>query len=255
MPDWERTPQKECGVIVGCDNAQEWLLEWWWERYHAENDYPVTFVDMGMSEAKHNWCSERGEIIRLDLDASFVKSRNDIDSKLVDQWDSLPYIWNSRNAWFKKPFALLLSPYERTVWLDLDCEVLGSLHGLFSQYAQCELAMAREHRSDNLPLGHPDIVYNGGVIVFQHGFFLIQKWAEDALTRNHQFLGDDFLLSALVYETGYAMLELPQIYNWRIVHGISLNAVIVHWVGKKNFIKKCGGVKPALEDFYRAWNR
>jgi hypothetical protein len=214
----------------------------------------VSFIDFGMSDAAQSWCRERGECIALNLDMDFIKPKEEIHPDLVRTWDGWVDRWNSRKAWFKKPFALLQSPYRKGVWLDLDCEVLGPIDVLFSQYGECELAMAREYRSADLAFMHPDIVYNGGVIVFQHGSCLIQKWAEDAITRNHQFLGDDFLLSALIYEKGHIMTELPDIYNWRIVNGINLNAVIMHWVGKKNFIKEFRGIKPALQDFVKCVN-
>ncbi len=238
---WQSPPEKECGVLAGCDRAQEWLLEWWWERYSAENAFPVTFVDFGMSEQMHRWCAQRGDMAVIDLDMSFIASRSRTEEKS-----------NPRTAWFKKPFALLHSPYKKSIWLDVDCEVLGPIDALFSQcQGACELAMAREYRCEHLPHLHPDIVYNGGVIVFCHGSAIIQKWAEETIVRNQDFVGDDFLLSALIYEQGLNVEELPEIYNWRIVNGVNLNAVIVHWVWKKNVIKTYGGLKPLLKDFYK----
>ncbi len=253
MFEWERSPDKECGVITGCDCAQEWLLEWWWERYSAENAFPVTFIDFGMSSQIRDWCRERGELIVVDLDMSFVKSKEEIDPQLADLWDSWVDRWDSRKAWFKKPFALLHSPYRKGIWLDLDCEVLGPLDALFSECTLLsQVAMARERKMDLLPRFHPNLVYNGGVIAFLHGSEIIQKWAKAAVTRNHCFFGDDFLLSALIQEEGLEIVELAEIFNWRIVKGINLDAVIVHWVGAKNYIKECRGIKPSLDHFYRA---
>lgn len=249
---WKRAPQKPCGVIAGCDVAQEWLLEWWWERYHAGNAFPVTFVDLGLSEKAHRWCAERGEVVVIDLDMSFVRSKQEIDPDLVVLWDSWVDRWDSRKAWFKKPFALLHSPYETSIWLDLDCEVLSSIQALFSMVDRSfEVALARERRKDHLPKWHSDLVYNGGVIVFKHGSSIIEKWAQATLSRNQFFLGDDFLLSAIIREENLSIIELEEIYNWRIVKGVDLNAVIVHWVGAKSFIRECGGIKPYLEQFYR----
>lgn len=250
--EWKAKPEKPCGVLCGSDKHQEWLLPWWWERYHAENDFPVTFIDFGMTEEAHLWCKERGDVVLLDLDMSFIKPKEEIHPELVKIWNSWDLAWEKRKAWFKKPFALLQSPYRCAVWLDLDCEVLGSIAELFTKCDEIsQLALVREWRSENLPYQHPDVVYNGGVIVFQHGSEIIQQCAKDTVTRNHCFAGDDFLLSQLIYEKRLQVVELPEIYNWRIVKGINLNTVIFHWVGKKNYIKYHGGIKPSMNEFYK----
>jgi hypothetical protein len=261
MCAWKRKPEKEYGVIVGCDSAQEWLLEWWWERYSAENAFPVSFVDMGMSPSAQQWCRKRGELIALNLDMSFIKLRKEIEPELVHKWDYSsevsPDIWESRSKWFKKPFALLHSPFKRSVWLDLDCEILGSIHALFSQDASSELALVREYASSHLPRIHPDVRYNGGVIVFAHGSEILQKWAGAAVTRNHCFPSDDVLLSALIYEWQFPVLDLPEIYNWVLRWGLNINAIIHHWCGPagKAYIKNQGGIKPALQALFRGERR
>ena len=249
--EWKNQPLQPRGVLCGSDKEQEWLLPWWWERYSADNEYPVTFIDFGMTDAAHDWCRERGDVVLLKQDMHFIKSREEVDSDLARVWDDWNFAWDKRKAWFKKPFALLYSSYQCGVWLDLDCEVLGSIEALFSTCdSTSQLALAREWRSQDLPYLHPDVVYNGGVIVFQHGSSIIQQWAQDTLTRNHQFAGDDFLLSQLIYEQQLQVVELPEIYNWRIVKGINLSTVIFHWVGKKNYIKSHGGIKPSLKEFF-----
>jgi hypothetical protein len=249
--NWARKIEAQFGVICGTDAHQEWLLPWWWERYSACNNFPVTFVDYGMTQSARQWCEKKGELIALDIDMGFVKTREEIDPELVPIWDAW-VDWNSRKAWYKKPFALLHSRYGRGVWLDLDCEVLGSIEPLFSLCdSESQIALAR-HRNDHLPRFHPDIYYNGGVIVFEHGAEIIERWARDAVERNQYFPGDDFLLTALVRECQLKIIELPDIYHWNIINGINPNAVIVHWMcNKKNYIKAYGGMKPLLENFYR----
>jgi hypothetical protein len=100
---------------------------------------------------------------------------------------------------------------------------------------------------------HPDIFYNGGVIVFAHGSEILPKWAEAAIARNHCFPGDDFLLSTLIYELKFPVRELPEIYNWALCWGLNINAIILHWVGVsgKVYIKNHGGIKPALQALFR----
>lgn len=239
-------------MLCGADQHQEWLLSWWWERYRAENEYPVTFVDYGMTPHAHQWCAERGEIISLNFDTRLIKSKEEIDPHFVHLWGSREEMWIARRSWFQKPFALLQSPYQRCVWMDLDCEVLKPIDFLFSQWdKKSQLALVRDYSTEHLPKLHPDIIYNGGVIVFEYGSSIIQEWAHLCMTQNHRFSGDDAVLSQLIYEKRLEVVELPEIYNWRIVRGIDMNVVIWHWLGKKNFIKDFGGIKPALEGLLR----
>ena len=98
----------------------------------------------------------------------------------------------------------------------------------------------------------PDLLYNGGVIVFQHGSTLIQKWAQGAIEMNHRFLGDDQLLSYLIRLHRVEVQELPEIYNWRPSQWLNFNAIVIHWVtaGGKEHIRKYGGMKPHFDAFF-----
>lgn len=248
--EWQRTPEKGCGVIVGCEQTQEWLLPWWWERYSAENDLPVTFVDVGMTHAARTWCASKGELILLGIDSSFVKSKEHIPVDVAQYWEGFygPTLWASRPHWFKKPFICLSSPYQHSLWLDLDCEILSSIGDLFSERAQ--LALVREQATEHFPRLHPETRYNGGVIAFAHGAEIIRDWAQAALVRSGEFWSDDALLSALIYEKEWPVAELSEIYNWKLSKGLNLNTVIHHWVGSagKAYIKKHGGIKEHYQD-------
>ncbi len=39
------------------------------------------------------------------------------------------------------------------------------------------------------------------------------------------------MLSFIIESDNVEIVELPEEYNWRMKHGISLDAVIIHWVG------------------------
>ncbi len=43
------------GVIVASDLSQEWLLPWWWDHYKNFNNFPVTFVDLELSNKMKTW--------------------------------------------------------------------------------------------------------------------------------------------------------------------------------------------------------
>lgn len=248
---WIRKPDKEYGVLCGCDQQQEWLLPWWWSRYQEENNLPVTFIDFGMTQQARRWCQDHGEVSVLHLDTSFIKSKKDICPHSAQKWEGFygPTLWLARKSWFQKPFALLHSPYKKTLWMDLDCETLSSITDIFHYCDDSQLAAVPEYASALLA----DVRYNGGVIVFIHGAEIIQKWAEAAILRNHCFWSDDALLSALIQEQQGYIAELPDIYNWRISRGININAIIHHWVGSagKAYIENFGGIKPRLRAFLR----
>lgn len=248
--------KEKYGILCGAERSQEWLLPWWWARYREHNDYSVTFIDFGMSEEMLKWCAERGEVVTLENEL-FVAHRSAIDPSLVKEWEDAYgwTIWNARLTWFKKPFAFLHSRYKRGIWIDLDCEVLGPLDPLFKYCnASSQLGMVRDYTADHLPKFHPQAHYNGGVIVFEHNAPILQKWAEDALTRNHLFSGDDKLLSDLIYSKQINVVEIPEIFNWRLARGFNLSAVILHWVGSggKAYIRTHGGLKPSLDAFYHS---
>ncbi len=249
---------KKFGVLCGAEKSQEWLIPWWWSRYREHNAFPVTFIDFGMTDEMRSWCGERGTVCSVELDVSSISPRENIDSTLAKEWEKLYgwRVWSARRTWFKKPFALLKSPYKVGIWIDIDCEVLGSLKPLFHDFdSSSELALVREYSCEHLTLEDPNVRYNSGVIVFQKGAPIIEKWAEGAITQNQVFGGDDLLLSHLIRQCKSTVIELPEIYNWRMARGLNLNAVILHWIGKggKAYIRKHGGLKPSLDSFYQSW--
>lgn len=254
-PEWTREATLPFGIICGVDEGQEWLLPWWWSRYSALHNYPVTFCDFGMSPESKRWCEERGEVIPIAIPSGVVALQGKLHPRLTAHAETLygQRLWSSRPHWFKKPFAILSSRYEKGLWLDVDCEILRSIESV----ASCEIkidetALVRDYTHSTLPSHHAAIRYNGGVILFQHGNPLMIEWAEKALSMNHLFIGDDQLLSYLIQEGKASVKELPEIYNWKLLRGINFDSVILHWVGEggKEYVRKYGGIKPLLEGFF-----
>jgi len=235
------------GILVASDAQQEWLLPWWWERYADKNSAPVAFVDLGMSKEKRAWCEAKGEVIVLSVSDKCFSSEK-IDKKICQSWEQSygPAIWKVRKSWFMKPLAFLQTPYRRTIWLDLDCEVLGSVEKLFDSCSPSKIAFVREYGWDGVSAEHQEVIYNSGLVVYERGAELIYQWAKMALSENHRFLGDQQLLSHIIFSQKWKVQELPYIYNWRIAQGALPEAIVVHWVGSwgKNYIKLFGGVKP-----------
>lgn len=242
MAEWNSNPSSfKDGIIVGCSAEQEMLLSWWWMNFRLHNNHPVTFVNFGnMSSIAQQWCADRGELVTIEVPDNLVTPKERIDPQLVQLWDSIHRdMWIIREQWFKKPFALLKSPYERTLWLDLDCQVRGSLSPLFST---CEnpagIAMAKEADwQQTLNLSRKMIlpgqqVFNSGVICYKRHSPVITELAKEAPLQNHLYFGDQHLLIHLLYASNLEFSTFSSLYNWSVHEGLNMQAVILHWMGK-----------------------
>ncbi len=208
------------GIIVGSDQTLEWLLPWWIENYRKHNCYPVAFIDFGLSFEKKKWCSAHGDLIPLRM----LDFADDVSMDLAKKWEeeSGNQFWQARASWFKKPFALLKSPFDRTLWIDIDCEIRGSLAPLF----HFDFAMAQDYAALS-----PYPIYNSGVVAFRKDHPLLAKWTDAALKKHRFFRGDQELFSHLIYEEKIQIDEIPPEYNWSRLQEENPNAIIQHWHG------------------------
>lgn len=244
---WQKSPKGE-GIVVAADETVEWLLPWWFAKLRLQNTLPVCFVDLGLSYYGRSFCEKRGEMIQLSC------SLPEVFVPHTKEWEILfgSDIKKRRENWYKKPFAFLLTPFEKTLWLDVDCEVLKSLDGLFVRSGDIHLACEsptthlREQHLQTIEEG--EILYNSGVILYHHGSPLIEKWAEAVLKKKEQFLSDQHVLSHLIKDISYPIHPLEAEYNWRMAWGLNIHAAIVHWVGSwgKEFIRRYGGIGEEL---------
>ena len=230
------------GIIVASDEKQEWLLPWWWDNYSQHNDFPVTFIDFGLSSKAKDWCRERGELIELPV-LSFEASR---DQALEDKavfWESIyegRNWWDKRILWHKKPIAMLQSPYKKSLWLDTDCEVKGNLGSVFSQILSedalliCpELDEMQEFDRLHGHLLKEEVLFNSGVVGFIRGSTQVMNWALSTVSDHGAHWSDQNLLSRLIHENKWPVQILDRIYNWReCTHGKNPEVKITHWVGE-----------------------
>lgn len=234
---------KTQGILVASDHHQEWLLKWWWERYSKHNTYPVAFVDFGMSQEMRDWCKEKGELIpfphpiKVKSNFKIIKMIEAIHTNKVSSPNTTKMLLN-RNSWFKKPLAFTLTPFEKTIWIDLDCEILGSLAPLFAFES---LALAKNV--------HKIFSYNSGVVVYDKNSPIIIKWARDAEKASEHFVGDENFLTYLILSENIKINELPPQYNWTVDRGLNIDVLIFHWLSPKGkqIIKDFGGLSFLLE--------
>ncbi len=233
------------GILVALDEKAEWLLPWFWIRYSAHNTLPIAFVDLGLSHYGKSFCSEKGILLTLESMPELSALTDD-----VDKWQTLlgNNIEESRSAWRQKPFACLQTPFERTLWLDLDCEVIQSLDSLFELKEGVYLAEETEASISSgreLQVVYADeMLYNSGVILYSHDAPLIKKWAQAVLDEGDAFYSDQHVLSRVIYTHKMSVKTLHENYNWRMSRGLNIQAAIVHWVGSwgKDYIRCHGGI-------------
>lgn len=222
------------GVIVGCDSNQEWLLPWWWSHYSEHNSYPVVFVDFEMSREKRLWCESRGRVVDLIKDSNEISLPPSPDKILWELGFGKENLEKLRSAWFKKPFALLTTPFSFTIWLDLDCEVRGNLAPLFTHLQDADIALVKEERP--FLFGNKDLTdyyYNSGVIVFKKEAPILQHFANLTPSEKENHFGDQDLLSLALATHPTTISELPLHFNWDWKRGPNDSALICHYMGHR----------------------
>lgn len=242
------------GIIIGLDHNLEWLLYWWWENYKKFNDLPIAIFDFGMSASGIEMANAIGNIFSIPKE--LVAEENSKEISLADKkkWEIIfdkKNFWISRPSWFKKPIAAMLSPFEKTIWIDLDCEIHSNIEHMFEFIQNHPLALVRESIESNF-LDHimgcsyvDEVVYNSGVIVFYPKSDVIRKWYQLTFDQSFAFSGDQHVLSRVIYENRYPVMEMEYIYN---LQGINpeITPIITHYSGadgKKELFKRFKNLK------------
>ncbi len=229
------------GILIGSDSKTEWLLPWWWKYYSQYNDFPVAVADFGMTPKMVQWCQKRFQVFSLNYSHDFVQKKSVLSKKLAKKWQATYKgdVWEAREAWFKKPLACLETPFDLTLWMDVDCEVCGSLKPLFDQKEKgIELSIVREESQD----------YNSGVMLFPKKAPFLKKWAQLCIENNDQYMGDQNALTELILTGKVPIKELDAKYNWQMIKGFSDSIVVAHWCAwGKEYLQKFGGLHKLLK--------
>lgn len=243
-PNWKYSePLESRGVLIASDSNHEWMIPWWWYNYKQHNDYPVTIIDLGMSERARKSCQKIGTVLNYDYHDVVITPKKFVPENLQAIYKKKFHIedfWKIRKAWFKKPFTMLQSPFHTTIWMDIDCEVKGSLQHLFESH-ECQpgfrIALEDENTIDEWVrcgvFEKGEVIYNSGVVVYTHGHDIFIDWAKETMANNHVASGDQDALCSLLRKKKHTILQLPDIYNWRMKKGKNPEAIIIHWVADR----------------------
>lgn len=224
------------GVMTGCNAEQEWMLKWWWKHYSKHNNYPVTFCDFGMSTSARIWCQEIGTLHTFDpstikLSRNPKAGWNDTTSRSA---------WEKRAFWFAKTFVLPESPYEATVWTDLDCEIVGSIAPLFTLTQEGDrFAIAHDSKENilqakkNKTMQEKSAQLQAGVFAFKKDSPVIPAWIDYCLKHLSTENSDQTALSHMQAATPFDITTISNKYNWLAPEHPSPHAVIYHYNGAK----------------------
>ena len=220
------------GIIVAANDAIEWQMAWWYPHLREMNQDPIVIFDLGLSKAGLARAKSIGTVIQPELPTLAM------DYPLKEEWlfsyhGDLDAV---RRTWFLKPFVFAQTPFEETLWLDLDCKVQGSLEPIY-EYSNQPSGLSLAHDSDEshkkrLEFGmrYPDeVIYNSGVVSYRKDSILLKSWIEEVKERHDQYFSDQEALSRVIYRSDLEFEPLPKIYNGRLWHKPQSDLVIVHY--------------------------
>lgn len=210
VDDTMRPPESDvqfadAGVVVGCDEAQAWLLPWFFANYVRFNSrLPVVIADLGMSP------ETRARLEREGYDPIF----------------DVPRV-NPHGVMYSKPQAIIASPWATSLWLDLDCEVREHhLVDMFGLLADREIAVAL----DTAKVGARP---QAGVIIAKRDSPTLAEWAARCARAPKHPEQDQPVLRQLFAERPEAFEILPRWYNRVRLDDDAESTVIRHWTGPK----------------------
>lgn len=102
------------GIITAADALEFIGLQLLYSSLIVRHECRVAVLDMGLTEVQRAWCDRQPCLLRIVPEASAMRFGNE------DGWEK----WN-------KPYLMMYSPFERTLWLDSETIVLNDLTQLF----------------------------------------------------------------------------------------------------------------------------
>lgn len=212
------------GVIVGCCAKMEYLLPYFYINFRLNSNLPLVFFDFGMTSMGKNFCQKRGTVVTID--ESLYPPKSDSQQELI------------KTMWFKKPLAFKQTPFDETLWLDLDCKIYKPFDDVFETLGDKWIAILAENPLELSPYHG----FNSGVCVFKKNAPFIDMWIKLSLEEGDKFPGDQDALSSILKNHLDQVSPLPQKFNYLYLkEGFDKkdNVVILHhFAFFKTFLQK-----------------
>ena len=200
---WPARPALPRGVLLVVDKTFQWLLPLWWQKYIAHNDLPVAFADVGMTKDMVQWCKARGAVLNVPREV-----RPDAEFRTLGVKTGC------------KPICMLQTPFDLTLYLDVDCFVYGDVGPALDHVGERDLAIAVDTLWNTIPenrrpkLNPNEVMHNAGVIAYRRGSPLVLDYAlavTRRITEGRQ--SDQPILSKVLHEHEGKWGVLPAAMN------------------------------------------
>lgn len=227
------------GIILGVSKELEWMLPWWFHHYNRTNSLPVAVVDFGLTPLGAEFAREKAILIQPELQTSFVKDKKYVSKFAAMSWESAVEgdLWEIRKKWLLKPQAMLNTPFEKTIWIDIDCQINTSLEEVMKNFPKDreKILISAESIVGQQFYHYYGIedtkVYNSGVVGYYRNSKIINDWNQLCLKENQRFFGDQNALSHLINKNPSCCVELDRKYNFNPFAEEISDPLIIHWVG------------------------
>lgn len=224
----------------------ELFLPWWFDHIQKHNTLPVAIIDYGLSEF--------GKRVAQNIGLLIEKKPISIDECQEAPSKAFPtFRHEARKLYMYKPFGLASSPFEHTIWLDVDCKVRCDLTQMFDTPG-FKIALtsvdgqkwAQEHQvfsAADTPL------FNTGVLVVEKNSPVLQSWCNKTLQDSASYVLEDVLLSELIATENLPITILPSTYNthWKCADTTTKIVHFMNHYGKavilQEMLAKVCGVK------------
>lgn len=193
--------------LTGCDSNQEWLIPWFLSHIRKYTSLPIFFCNFG-----------------------------DVSQQSIDLFDGTVSLSHSASHWFYKPQALMNSSADKTVWIDLDCQVKGSIDEIFSYIEPNRLAMAVDQPWSKRM---NTIWHNSGIVGISRPHPpILTRWEQAC--RDNPIRGDQETLHFLMtseLDKRIHISDIPNKYNvlrLQIDDGsVPSDVRVMHWTGTR----------------------
>lgn len=214
------------GIIVGCCAKQEYLLPYFYLNLRLHSDLPITFFDFGMSPFGKAFCEKRGTVIAIEHS--------------IKKGDSNDPFFIIKKGWYKKPLACNRSPYELSLWLDLDCKIHKNFDAIFEELNDHHFAIAKSPQETKKSYVRKLLkkklkaiaFYNSGVIAFKKNSPILKEWIRYCKKMHTYCRGDEDTLSYLLSLKKHPFHILASSYNHIPLHTKNADIVITHYIAK-----------------------